>query len=264
MLPRKLPRMHHYPLVARRLFEMCDADWLLITKSEAGISLFDRNLQQRDFPARAREVKDTTGAGDTVLAVVSAAIANGLNIESATELSNIAAGIAIERLGCAQVTISELAHRLLEYDTDTKIFEGSHPFALRQVFKDRCYSLLVLPKGQKMSNALFRTLHALSEESPELIVYVQDARPDDEFIHFLSSLQEVDYIILHSESLQVLCESIQPEKIYFLENEKLQNLESAKALLSALKKQHDPVLDWVFTQIFRRALPVTMIFAFFS
>jgi D-glycero-beta-D-manno-heptose-7-phosphate kinase len=222
--------------VAQRILEISDADLLLITRSEAGMSLFNRNLIRRDFPVRSREVKDVTGAGDTVLAVFSAALANGLDLCFAAQLANIAAGIAIERLGCAQVTISELARRLLEFDTDTKIFDDNHTFALRQVLKDKCYSLLVLPTGQKMSNSLFRSIRRIgSNEGEELIVYVEGSHPNDEFIHFLSSLQEVDYIILQSESLQVLCTSIQPREVYYLENEKLRQYDSPKALLSVLR-----------------------------
>ena len=63
-----------------------------------------------------REVKDVTGAGDTVLAMLTCALSNGLSIDEAILLSNAAAGIAIERFGCARVSLSELARRLLEYD----------------------------------------------------------------------------------------------------------------------------------------------------
>lgn len=224
--------------VAKRIMEISDVDLLLITRSEAGMSLFDREEMRRDFPVRSREVLDVTGAGDTVLAVISAALANQLDISSAVELANIAAGIAIERLGCAQVTISLLARRLLEYDTDTKIFDDTHTFALMQVLKDKSYSLLVLPKGQKMSNALFRSLRGLkAKEKQELIVYVSDSDPEDEFIHFLSSLQDVDYIILQSESLKKLCESIQPREMFILKGETLKELANPKEILSALREQ---------------------------
>ena len=223
--------------VAKRIMELSDVDLLLITRSEAGMSLFDRTLTRRDFPVRSREVKDVTGAGDTVLAVISAALANGLDFSFAAQLANIAAGIAIERLGCVQVTISELARRLLEYDTDTKIFDDSHTFALRQVLKDKSYSLVVLSKDHEMSNALFRLLRQLgTNEGEELIVYVEGSSPNDEFIYFLSSLQEVDYIILQSECLKVLCSLIQPREIYYLENEQLREFDTPKALLSALKQ----------------------------
>ena len=224
--------------VAKRLIEITEVDRLLITRSEAGISLFDSSMERTDFPARSREVKDVTGAGDTVLAVLSAALANGLDITSATQLANIAAGIEIERLGCAQVTISDLARRILEYEPDTKIFDDSHTYALQQVLKDKCFSLLVLDGGQNMSNALFRALRKLEDdEGTELIVYIRDSHSEDEFIHFLSSMQEVDYIILQGESLKALCEKIQPRSIYFLDGEQLQSIPSAQTLLMMLKEQ---------------------------
>src|SRR5690606_14107411 len=119
------------------------------------------------FPVRSKEVVDVTGAGDTVLAVLTAAIANGLDLSIAVQLANIAAGIAIERLGCAQITLADLACRLLEFDADSKVFDESHAFALSQVLKGKRYSLLVLSKGQKMSNALFRTLRTLKGELGE-------------------------------------------------------------------------------------------------
>lgn len=225
--------------VAQRILEISNAELLLITRSEAGISLFDCSFARTDFPVRSREVKDVTGAGDTVLAIICAAIGNGLDIHSAAQLANIAAGIAIERVGCAQVTISDLAQRLLEYDTETKIFDDSHTFALQRVLRNKSYSILVLPQNQKMSNALFRSLRKLGKgQQEDLIVYVCDCQPDDELVHFLSSLQEIDYIVLQRESLQVLCDSIQPKKIYFLDGEELQQQarETMQELLSHCPK----------------------------
>jgi D-beta-D-heptose 7-phosphate kinase/D-beta-D-heptose 1-phosphate adenosyltransferase len=222
--------------VAEKIHQITDIDYLLITRSESGISLFDRSMRRKDFPVRSREVKDVTGAGDTVLAVISAALANGLDLSIAVQLANIAAGIAIERLGCIQVTLAELAHRLLEFDADSKVFDDSHTFALSQVLKGKHYSLLVLAKGQKMSNALFRALRSLGRSGEEhLVVYVRDSHADDEFIHFLSSLQEVDTIILQTESLMNLCETIHPNGIFFLEKEKLRQFDGAQELLSVLR-----------------------------
>ena len=223
--------------VAEKIHQITDVDYLLITRSEAGISLFDRSMRRKDFPVRSREVLDVTGAGDTVLAVISAALANGLDLSIAVQLANIAAGIAIERLGCTQVTLAELAHRLLEFDADSKVFDDSHTFALSQVLKGKHYSLLVLAKGQKMSNELFRALRTLGgSETEHLVVYVRDSHADDEFIHFLSSLQEVDTIILQTESLLNLCETIHPNGIFFLENEKLRKFDGAQELLSVLRQ----------------------------
>ncbi len=204
--------------VAKQLHSL--ADILLITRSEAGISIFTADGLRADFPVRSKEVIDVTGAGDTVLSLICLGLANGLDIQLAAQLANIAAGLAIERLGCVQVTLAELAERLLEIDSDTKIFDESHTYALQEVLRGKHYSLLVLEKAQPMSSALFRTIRKLANQAErELIIYVRDTAPDDELIHVLSSLHEVNYIILQTESLKNLCNAIHPQEIYFLEHD---------------------------------------------
>jgi len=210
--------------VAEKIHQMAGIEYLLVTRSEAGISLFDRALQRMDFPVRSREVIDVTGAGDTVLAVVSAALANGLDLPTAIQLANMAAGIAIERLGCVQITLAELAGRLLEQDVDSKVFDDSHAFALSQVLRGKRYSLLLLSKLQQISNALLRALRALKKEGGEhLVVYVQGAQADDELIQLLSSLQEVNTIVLQSSSLKSICETLQPSGVYSFKQEALKD-----------------------------------------
>lgn len=220
--------------VAKRLESL--ADCLLVTRSEFGISIFDASGRS-DFPVRSKEVKDVTGAGDTVLAMICLGLANGLDIKQSAQLANIAAGLSIERLGCAQITLSELAERLLEVDSDTKIFDESHTYALNQVLQGKCYSLLVLDKGQTMTNGLFRTIRKLAKTDGHLILYVRDTHPDDEFIHLLSSLHEIDCIILQRESLKNLLSSIHPHEVYLLEEDCAIPLDPAKDLLGTLIRQ---------------------------
>lgn len=232
----KCPSFASLDEVAKQLHSL--AEILLITRSEAGISIFNVEGQRSDFPVRSKEVKDVTGAGDTVLSMICLGLANGLDIQLAAQLANIAAGLSIERLGCVQITLSELAQRLLEVDSDTKIFDESHTYALHQVLQGKRYSLLVLEKGQVMSNALFRTIRQLSaQEGQELIIYVRETEPDDELIHLLSSLQEVDYIILQTESLKNLCSAIHPHQVFLLEQDKPIKLDLAKDLLQSLIHQ---------------------------
>jgi D-glycero-beta-D-manno-heptose-7-phosphate kinase len=231
----KCPSYSSLDEVARELRSL--ADILLITRSEAGISIFNAD-GRIDFPVSSKEVKDVTGAGDTVLAMICLGLANGLDIQVAAQLANIAAGLSIERLGCVQITLSELAERLLQVDSDTKIFDESHTYALHQVLRGKRYSLLVLEKGQAMSNSLFRTIRQLSSlDGQELIIYVRDTAPDDELIHLLSSLHEVDYIILQTESLKNLCSEIHPYEVYLLEQDKPIRVDLAKDLLNSLMRQ---------------------------
>ena len=89
-------------------------DYLLITRGEEGMSLLHREGACHHLPTRAQEVFDVTGAGDTVIATLAAALAAGEPMESATALANLAAGIVVGKLGTAGVTRAELERRLLE------------------------------------------------------------------------------------------------------------------------------------------------------
>ena len=114
VIAAKMARGAPLDLVAHHLLESSEVELLLITRSEEGISLFDRSRNRTDFPVRSRQVKDVTGAGDTVLAVMGLGLANKLEVASAVQLANIAAGLSVERVGCAQITLSEITQRFLE------------------------------------------------------------------------------------------------------------------------------------------------------
>ncbi len=233
----KLPQEASLDQVAHAILQTCGVEMLIVTRSEAGISLFNKAGQQFDFPVRSKEVKDVTGAGDTVLSMISIALANQLDIKYAVQLANIAAGMAIERLGCARIHLSEMAQRLLEFDVENKIFDEEHLFALQQVLKGKRYTVLGVDSQQGMSTALFRSLRKLSSREPEkkLIVYVCDNDPDEEFVSLLSSLAEVDFIVLKRESLKNLCSIIHPHQVFMMEEDKLVALDHATALLSRVR-----------------------------
>lgn len=223
--------------VSAKILQSCNVDMLLITRSEQGMSLFDRQGERFDFPVRSKEVKDVTGAGDTVLAMISIALANGLDIKHAAQLANIAAGMAIERLGCACIHLADMAKRLLEYDVENKIFDEEHLFALQQALKGKRFIVLGLESNYGMSTVLFRSIRKLSGKGGEkkLIVYVRDNEPDEEFVSLLSSLAEVDFIVLKCESLRNLCEIMQPDAVYSIEKGLLMPLDHHFALLPAEK-----------------------------
>lgn len=233
----KLPSEESLENVASNILKNCGSELLLITRSEAGISLFNCSGQRIDFPVRSKEVKDVTGAGDTVLAMISVALANKLDIRYGAQLANIAAGMAIEKLGCARINISEMAERLLEYDVENKIFDEEHLYALQQALKGKRYSVLGLDSTQGMSTTLFRSLRKLASRDSEkkLIVYVRDNDPDEEYVSLLSSLAEVDFIVLKCESLKNLCEIIHPHQVFVIEEDRLVTLDHATALLSRVR-----------------------------
>ncbi|RME81282.1 MAG: D-glycero-beta-D-manno-heptose-7-phosphate kinase [Zetaproteobacteria bacterium] len=99
----------HAEQLAHALFDQLNLGMALITRAERGMTLFDGNSLHH-IPTEAREVFDVTGAGDTVIAVLAAAIAEkGLPPLEAARLANKAAGIVVGKVGAATATWEEIA-----------------------------------------------------------------------------------------------------------------------------------------------------------
>ena len=90
-----------------------DLKFLTVTMSEKGINVLrPGNNGIFHSPARAREVFDVSGAGDTVIATLAASLAGGLQIETAVELANLAAGIVVGKVGTVPIARHELVAAL--------------------------------------------------------------------------------------------------------------------------------------------------------
>ena len=81
---------------------------ILLTRSEAGMSLFRAGAAPVHLAAKAREVFDVSGAGDTVAAAVAAGVASGQALETAMQIANIAAGVVVAKRGTATASPAEL------------------------------------------------------------------------------------------------------------------------------------------------------------
>jgi rfaE bifunctional protein kinase chain/domain len=93
---------------ARALLRMLECRYVLITRGEHGMSLFTSGGERFDVPAVARTVFDVSGAGDTVVAVLTLALAAQISAATATQLANFAAGAVVEKLGTATATPDEI------------------------------------------------------------------------------------------------------------------------------------------------------------
>jgi D-beta-D-heptose 7-phosphate kinase/D-beta-D-heptose 1-phosphate adenosyltransferase len=93
---------------ARQIRSRYDLAYLLVTRSAKGMCLIGPSEQIKLIPARSLEVFDVSGAGDTVIATLAAAVANRAPLNQAAELANIAAGIVVGKLGTQPVLRSEL------------------------------------------------------------------------------------------------------------------------------------------------------------
>jgi D-beta-D-heptose 7-phosphate kinase/D-beta-D-heptose 1-phosphate adenosyltransferase len=94
--------------VGQILLQKWQPENLLITLGEQGMVLFPREGQPYYAPTRAREVFDVSGAGDTVIALFTMALASGATPAEAAEISNHASGVVVGKLGTATVTPQEL------------------------------------------------------------------------------------------------------------------------------------------------------------
>lgn len=104
--------------VGNTLLERLQLSALLITRGENGMSLFESvdgtSTKVTHIPTVAREVFDVTGAGDTVAAVFTLALAAGASMLAAAKIANCAAGIVVSELGTGSVTKEELIDALKE------------------------------------------------------------------------------------------------------------------------------------------------------
>ncbi|EAU55487.1 D-glycero-beta-D-manno-heptose-7-phosphate kinase [Mariprofundus ferrooxydans] len=97
----------HVEAIARALHEQLALQYVLITRSEKGMTLFDGQYHHH-IPTAARDVFDVTGAGDTVIAVFTACLARGDDALTAAKLANHAAGVVVGKLGTATASWSEI------------------------------------------------------------------------------------------------------------------------------------------------------------
>jgi D-beta-D-heptose 7-phosphate kinase/D-beta-D-heptose 1-phosphate adenosyltransferase len=137
---------------------------LLVTRSEKGMCLLQRGHAPVHLPTRAREVYDVTGAGDTVVAVLAAALAAGEPMHEAVMLSNLGAGVVVGKVGTATVSPAELAAAM----------EQHLPIQTGAVSEDDLVELVARARaaGERivMTNGCFDILHAGH------VTYLQQAR----------------------------------------------------------------------------------------
>ncbi|QCI15757.1 D-glycero-beta-D-manno-heptose-7-phosphate kinase [Buchnera aphidicola] len=81
---------------------------LLVTRSKNGMTLFQPCKKPMHFPARSKIASDVTGAGDTVIAIIAASLAQGYSLEESCFYANVGASVVIKKIGTETLTIHEL------------------------------------------------------------------------------------------------------------------------------------------------------------
>ncbi|MBI1209312.1 MAG: D-glycero-beta-D-manno-heptose-7-phosphate kinase [Azospirillum sp.] len=97
---------------ARRVIETCGIEAVVATRSEQGMSVVTASGEVCHLAAEAREVFDVSGAGDTVVATLAAALGAGVPLVDAARIANLAGGIVVGKVGTAVVHPAELVASL--------------------------------------------------------------------------------------------------------------------------------------------------------
>ena len=127
-------------------------EYLLITRSDKGMTLVGREGTVHHLAAEAREIFDVTGAGDTVIAAAAAGLAAGQSMIDSAALANLAAGLVVRKLGVASVTASELrlalhqrgkgGRRLLDRPQLIEVVRQARERGERVVMTNGCFDIL--------------------------------------------------------------------------------------------------------------------------
>lgn len=100
---------------AREAMAAADCAALLVTQSERGMTLVPRQGEAIHVPAHPVKVRDVSGAGDTVAAVLAVMLAAGANWDIALRAANAAAAVAVSKKGTASVSLAELRRKILPH-----------------------------------------------------------------------------------------------------------------------------------------------------
>lgn len=140
---------------ANRLSRQYNIDAFLVTRSEHGMSLMQQDYDPVHLPTQAREVFDVTGAGDTVISTLAAALGADVSLERAMVLANLAAGVVVGKSGTASVSLKELEHAMQENSSTTEhgVLEEAELHALLDSCRERGETIV-------MTNGCFDILHA--------------------------------------------------------------------------------------------------------
>lgn len=200
---------------------------LLITRGERGMTLLRSDHNALHLPARAREVFDVTGAGDTVIAVLASALAAGEELVNAVALANLAAGIVVGKLGTVTVSAPELRRAVyLEQGYERGVvneaqLQGDIAVAREQgekiVFTNGCFDILhaghvgYLEQARKLGD---RLVVAVNDDN-SLRKLKGSGRPinsAERRMAVLAGLESVDWVLSFADDTpERLLEMIKPD-----------------------------------------------------
>jgi len=210
--------------IGQKLIQKFNIQNVIITLSEDGMKLFqDSDIQE--FPTKAKDIFDVTGAGDTVLASLGFAIASKLPLKEAINFSNSASAVVIGKVGTSTVNFDEI----LEYEQKENIQVGQSKIKSLEeleeilknsnqkiVFTNGCFDILhighikYLEKAKSFGDTLIVGLN--SDKSVKKLK--GENRPincEDDRAYLLAGLKSTDFIVIFEEETPLeLIKNIRP------------------------------------------------------
>jgi len=213
----------------RTIAESCGIGAVVATRSEEGLSVIRADGDVLHLQAEAREVFDVSGAGDTVVATMAAALATRATLGDAAQLANLAAGIVVGKLGTATVSAAELLeaiHHAVWQKSESKVLTLESARAItatwrrkseRIGFANGCFDLLhpghisLLTQAKSACDRLVVGLN--SDESVRRLKGEQrPVQPETARATVLASLAMVDAVVIFPEDTPMrLIETLQPD-----------------------------------------------------
>ena len=209
----------------KQLKDELNLTYSIITISEEGIALYDDGLHI--FAAKAKEVFDVTGAGDTVLATLGYMLATGADIKEAIKIANLAAAVVVAKIGSATASFSEIEqllnssfganfeHKLKGVDELEEIL--SQKGTKKVVFTNGCFDILHAGHVKYLARAReFGDLLVVGLNSDASVKRLKgDERPinsQNDRACVLSGLGFVDYVVIFNEDTPLnLITKIKPD-----------------------------------------------------
>ena len=191
-----------------------DLEAILITRGENGMTLLRPDSPELHLPARAQEVFDVTGAGDTVISVLAASLAAGEGFAEATALANLAASLAVGKLGTAAISGPELRRALHQLQASGRgvmsaeqlriAVEDARAHGEHMVFTNGCFDIIhaghvgYLAEAKKLGD---RLIVAINDDASvhRLKGAGRPINPVERRLAVLAGLEAVDWVVSFSE-----------------------------------------------------------------
>ncbi len=209
------------------LLKELDLSALLITRGENGMTLIRPESPELHLPAKAREVFDVTGAGDTVISVLAASLAAGDGLADATALANLAAGLVVAKLGTAAISGPEMRRAILsEHNSGRGVMtadqlkiavQDAKDHGERIVFTNGCFDIIhaghvgYLAEAKKLGNRLIVAIN--NDDSVHRLKGAgRPINPVERRAAVLAGLEAVDWVVSFAEDTpENLLKELQPD-----------------------------------------------------